>query len=414
MEFGLIAKKLGHSFSAEIHELIDSYSYELLEIEEIDLESFFRKRDFRGINVTIPYKQTVIPFLDELDAAAEKIGAVNTIVNRDGRLIGYNTDFGGMISLISRLNIDLSGRKVLILGTGGTSKTAAAVAGSLGARETVRVSRSPDKGSVSYEEAVTAHGDAQIIINATPCGMFPKLDDCPIDISCFECLEGVIDAIFNPLRSELVMSALKKGVRTEGGLYMLVAQAVLAAGHFTGKKYGSGTVDRVFREVYRMRSNIVLTGMPGCGKTTLGKLISEKTGRKFIDLDSEIEKHTGMKVPEIFAKYGEEHFRNAESEVTDIISAETGAVIATGGGCVLRGGNVDRLKQNGRIVFIDTPPDLLVPTDWRPLADSISKIKALYEARRGIYDSTADLKVDRTGSAGETAAIIMSSMGEGS
>ncbi|MBO4220183.1 MAG: AAA family ATPase [Clostridia bacterium] len=412
MEFGLIAKKLGHSFSAEIHELIDSYSYELLEIEEKDLESFFRKRDFRGINVTIPYKQTVIPFLDELDATAERIGAVNTIVNSGGKLVGYNTDFGGMSALVSRLKIDLSGRKVLILGTGGTSKTAAAVAGRLGAREAVKVSRSAGEGSVTYEDAARSHSDAQIIINATPCGMFPKLDECPIDISCFESLEGIIDAIFNPLRSELVMSALEKGIPAEGGLYMLVAQAVLAAEHFTGKKYGSGTVDRVFREVFRKRSNIVLTGMPGCGKSTLGKLIAGKTGRKFIDLDVEIEKHTGMKIPEIFAKYGEEHFRNAESEVTGIISSETGAVIATGGGCVLRRKNVERLKQNGRIVFIDTPPDQLVPTDGRPLADSMNKMKALYEARRGIYDSTADQKVHRTGSAAETAEIILTSLGE--
>ena len=414
LKYGLIGEKLGHSFSAEIHGRIGrydrpesgGYDYCLAEISSGELDSFIRSRDFLGINVTIPYKQDVIPYLDEIDETAEKIGAVNTIVNRGGKLFGYNTDFGGMRSLIRKNNFELRGKKVLILGSGGTSKTAYAVARSLEASEIICVSRSGRNGAVTYDEMYSVHSDAEIIINTTPCGMFPNTEGIPVNLECFSKLSGVVDVIFNPLATKLVRRARELGIPACGGLYMLVVQAVLAYGHFFGREYNSALADRIYSELFSEKQNIVLIGMPGCGKTTIGKLIAQSCGKTFVDTDSMITGKTGMTVNDIFKKYGENEFRKLESEAVREASEKVGQVIATGGGAVLRSENVDALRMNGRIYFLDRPVDMLVPTQDRPLACSAEAIRKRYEERLPIYLSAADEVVSMTEDALQNAKSI--------
>ena len=390
MKYGCIGEHLPHSFSKVIHARLASHEYELCELTPDAVGAFLERRDFCGINVTIPYKQTVIPYLDEIDEIAKKIGAVNTIVHRDGKLYGYNTDFGGMRAMILRERIDLNGRKVLVLGTGGTSKTARTVAADLGAREIVVVSRAAKEGAVTYEDAYRRHSDAEILINTTPCGMYPHINGMPIDPERFTRLEGVIDAIYNPLRSELVLWARERGIPAVGGLYMLVAQAVLASSYFTGVSYGDDTVEEVYRAVLSDKENIVLIGMPGCGKSTVGAILAERTGRVLIDSDTRIVQKSGMQISDIFVKFGEAHFRVLEREVIEEISAESGCVIATGGGAVIDPQNVKQLRKNGRLYFLDRPLADLLPTEDRPLASSAEAIRARYEERYEIYSRSAD------------------------
>ena len=406
MKFGCIGEHLPHSFSKEIHAHLASNDYVLRELTPQDVGAFLEARDFLGINVTIPYKQTVMPYLDEIDEAAEAIGAVNTVVNRDGRLYGYNTDFGGMRALIERAGIGMKNRKVLVLGTGGTSRTARAVAASMGAGETVTVSRTAKDGAVTYEDAYRSHTDAEIIINTTPCGMYPKIDGCPIDVERFPRLCGVVDAVYNPLRTELVQAAEARGIPATGGLYMLVAQAVLASSHFTGEQYDAQTMERVFGAVLPRKENIVLIGMPACGKSTVGGILAKECGRPLIDTDAYIVEKSGMEIPEIFSRFGERHFRRLESEAIAEISAMSGCVIATGGGAVLDPQNVRALSKNGRLYFLDRPIEELLPTDDRPLANSAEAIRRRYEERYEIYCRAANEIVKTLGEASLTAAEI--------
>ena len=277
MKCGLIGRKLGHSYSPRIHKVLADYDYHLWELEPEQLEAFLHGRDFVGINVTIPYKQSVIPFLDEISDRAKTIGAVNTIVNRQGRLYGDNTDFFGMTALIGRLQLELSGKKVLILGTGGTSRTARAAALHLGAAEVYRLSRSGREGAITYEQAAALHKDAACVINTTPCGMYPAVEDCPLDLDSFPYLEGVVDAVYNPLRTNLVLAAQKRGIAAEGGLYMLAAQAAYASALFRGCEATAAEIDLAYQTVRYQMENIVLIGMPSSGKTTVGRLLAEKT-----------------------------------------------------------------------------------------------------------------------------------------
>ncbi len=398
MEYGLIGEHLGHSFSKDIHNLIGNYEYEIKEIAPCDVDAFMKARDFCGINVTIPYKQTVIPYLDEIDEAAERIGAVNTVVNKNGKLYGYNTDFYGMKSLLQKLDVDVKGKNVLILGTGGTSKTAAALVESLGASSVVKVSRKPENTDndsvkvITYEEALQ-RTQTQIIINTTPCGMFPKADACPIKLDGFSNLECVVDAIYNPNCTNLVLDAKSRGLKADGGLYMLVMQAVKAAEFFFGKAVDVQKADRIFKTILARKQNIVLVGMPASGKSTVGKQLARYLNREFIDCDAEIVKKEGREITEIFAKDGEPYFRNVESQVIKELSSKTGCIIATGGGAILKPENVRNLRMNGRIYFIDTPLEQLIPTGDRPTADNIEKIKALYEFRYPLYKAAADVTV---------------------
>ena len=389
--YGCIGKKLTHSFSREIHARLADYTYNLIELLEEEVGAFLQKKDFAAINVTIPYKETVIPYLDSIDAGAAKIGAVNTIVNRDGRLYGYNTDYYGMKSLIERIGIDLSGKKVLILGTGGTSKTARVVAADLGAAEILVVSRrvSEDGSTITYEEAVREHTDAQMILNTTPVGMYPNPATVPIDIAAFPSLVGVMDAVYNPLATNLILNARERGIPAEGGLYMLVMQAVAAVEHFLDTKIPKSVGDRVFAEIAAEKENIVLVGMPGSGKSTVGRLLSSED-RDFVDTDAEIVKRCGCSIKDFIHEKGERAFRELESAVVREVSMEGGRVIATGGGVPLRAENVRALRQNGRIFFLDAPLDRLCATDDRPLADTREKLTKLYAERQDIYKNAAD------------------------
>lgn len=406
MKYGLIGQKLQHSFSRDIHEKIGKYPYVHIELEPEEVGSFLEARDFDGLNVTIPYKQKVIPYLDELSGLAREIGVVNTIINRDGKLYGYNTDAGGMKYLINKMGMEPAGKKVLVAGSGGTSKTAERVAEDLGASEIIRVSRSGRDGAVTYEEAYRDHTDAGIIINTTPVGMYPETDGCPFDIERFEKVDGVLDAVYNPLMTTFIRSAADRGIPAVNGLYMLVAQAVLAAELFTGESIDRSEIERIYGELILEKRSIVLTGMPCSGKTTLGKILSERLGRELVETDDKVIEMAGMPITEIFAKYGETHFRDLESKAIFDAASTGGKVISTGGGAVLRKENVDALRMNGTVVFLDRPLEDLLPSDDRPLANDAEKIRKLYETRYPIYTAAADVIVKVEGTEEHTADVI--------
>lgn len=406
MRCGLIGRRLGHSYSCQIHHALADYSYELWELEPEELAGFLEKRDFAGINVTIPYKEQVIPYLDELSETARAIGAVNTVVNRNGRLVGDNTDLPGMLALIRRMRLTLAGKKVLILGTGGTSKTARAAAAQLHAAEIYRVSRCGKGDAITYQQAAAEHGDAACIINTTPCGMYPDVDACPVDLEDFPRLEGVVDAVYNPLRTDLVLNAQRRGIAAEGGLYMLAAQAAYAGALFRGCTASQAEIDLAYHTVRRQMENIVLIGMPTSGKTTVGQLLSRRTGKTFMDTDAMVEQAVGMTIPAYFAAEGESAFRQREQEAVAAAAGAGGRVIATGGGVILREENLHALRRSGRLVFLDRSLDKLTAAADRPLSADTDALRCRYAERYDLYCAAADLRVDGDGTPEETAAQI--------
>lgn len=406
MKYGLIGEHLGHSFSKAIHEKIGDYVYEIKEIEPQNVASFIEARDFYGINVTIPYKEVVIPMLDYVDESAKKIGAVNTVVNKNGKLYGYNTDYSGMKALVMRVGAEIEGKKVLIIGTGGTSKTARAVVSDMGAKEIIFVSNVKAPNALSYEEVYAIHTDADVIFNTSPVGMFPKNNASPIDLTKFPKLTALIDVVYNPIETKLVREAKKLGKKAEGGLYMLGAQAVYAYEHFSGKTVDKSLCDSVYRDVLREKDNIILIGMPSSGKTTVGKRLAELTGKEFVDTDALIVKESGREISEIFRVDGEAYFRDLESKIIEDVSKLNGLVIATGGGAILRENNVDTLKQNGKIYFIDRSLSLLIPTDDRPLSSTKEAVTKRYNERYDIYLKSANVRVDGDGSVDTVANEI--------
>lgn len=397
MEYGCIGEKLTHSFSKEIHARLFDYDYEIREIPKGELKAFMTKRNFKAINVTIPYKQDVIPYLDWLSDTAKQIGAVNTIINRDGKLYGYNTDFAGMTALIKLNGIEISGKLVLVLGSGGTSKTAVAVAKSLGARRVIRVSRAAKEDCITYKEAYKNFADAEVLINTTPCGMYPNIIGEPVCIDAFKKCEAVVDAIYNPLCSNLVIRAKDKGINATGGLYMLVAQAAVAAELFIDTTVSEAKIYDVYKKIVATKRNIVLTGMPSCGKSTIGKRLADELGMQFVDTDDEIVKMAGKPISQIFADLGESGFRDIESQAIATVSAKQNCIIATGGGAVLREQNVTLLKGNGTIYFIDRPLEKLVSTDDRPLSSNRDDLVKRYHERYDIYCNTADKRLVNDG-----------------
>ena len=406
MKCGLLGRKLGHSYSPQIHALLGDYSYDLFEREPEDIGQFLLYGDFDAINVTIPYKKAVIPYLDRVDDIARRLGSVNTIVRRaDGSLDGYNTDYYGFCSMVARSALSVAGRKALVLGTGGASATAQAVLADLGAHVVV-ISRS---GENNYNN-LDRHRDAAVIVNTTPVGMYPNTGVAALECAQFPKLEGALDVVYNPSRTQLLLDGEKRGLITENGLWMLVAQAKLASEHFTGKKLSDGVIETIYHQLKQQMENIVLVGMPGCGKSTIGTLLAKKTGKTFADSDELIIKMAGMSIPEIFARHGEEVFREYETKALAELGKQSGLVIATGGGCVTKERNHPLLHQNGTIVWVRRDLERL-PTDGRPLSQS-QKLMDMYQTRKSLYESFADAAVDNDGTVEETVKRIISIMEE--
>ena len=406
MKCGLLGRKLGHSYSPQIHGLLGDYSYALFEKEPEELAAFLKDGDFTGINVTIPYKKDVIPYLDALSPAARKIGSVNTIVRRaDGSLFGHNSDYFGFVSLVKHSGIAVEGKKVLVLGSGGTSNMVVTALRDLGAAPVV-ISRS---GENNYGN-LHLHSDASVIVNATPVGMYPNTGISPIDLNRFPKLDGVLDVIYNPAKTQLLLDAEKLGIPHENGLWMLVAQAKEAAEYFTGKKLPDSCIEKIHGILSRQMKNVVLIGMPGCGKSTIGNLLARKLGRKFVDADEEIIQLAVKSIPEIFAQDGEEIFREWETMALEHLGKQSGLVIATGGGCVTRQRNYPALHQNGSIVWLERDLSLL-PTDGRPLSQS-NRLEEMYAVRKPLYEAFADVRVANTGSPENTVTEILSKLEE--
>ena len=391
MEYGLLGEKLGHSFSPQLHRALAGYDYWLLPTPREEVEELCRRRDVRGLNVTIPYKQTVIPLCDEIDPRASAIGAVNTVVNRGGRLTGYNTDIDGLIYLAKRAGVDMAGKKVVILGSGGTSRTAQAAARELGAAEIVVVSR---RGEDNYE-TLPRHADAGVLINTTPVGMYPGCGVAPVEISLFPRLTGVLDVVYNPLRTALLMEAEARGIPASCGLPMLAAQAWRAAELFTGEDIPESRLEAAHADLLRQVRNVVLIGMPGCGKSTVGRALARRLGKEFLDLDQLVVEEARKSIPAIFAQEGEEAFRAMESRIVRRAGGRTGCVISTGGGVVTRRENYAPLHQNGVIVHLTRSLDLL-PRAGRPVSQRTDPA-ALWRQREGLYRAFADVEADNNG-----------------
>lgn len=398
---GLLGKKLGHSYSPQIHSYLGNYSYVLFEKMQGELESFLKNGDFHGLNVTIPYKKEVLPFLDSLSDCAAALGAVNTIVRQpDGKLVGHNTDYYGFSSMLKKSSICVSGKKVLVLGSGGASATVVAVLQKESA-DVIVISRS---GKNNYEN-LHLHSDAAVIVNTTPVGMYPNVGVSPVDLNAFPHLEGVLDVVYNPARTQLLMDAEEKGIITENGLWMLVAQAKESAEWFTGKDISNERISEIHQILRKQMENIILVGMPGCGKSTIGRMLAEQLHMKFIDADTAIEASTGMSIPQIFAEHGEIGFRATEALVLAELGKASGQVIATGGGCVTQQKNYRSLHQNGRIYWLMR--DIChLPTEGRPLSQQ-NKLEDMLHIRKPMYESFADVQVDNNGSIEDTVERIL-------
>lgn len=400
--YGLVGRTLGHSWSVPIHRALGCKNYRLYEVEPEGLADFLAREDLGGLNVTIPYKRDVIPFCQELDEGARAIGSVNTIVRgADGKLRGYNTDLAGFRLIARKAGADFSGKKVVVMGNGGASLTVQAAARMGGAREVAVISL---EGPDNYQNLPRRHADADILINATPVGMWPKAEGQLVDLKIFSRLSAVLDLIYNPLRTGLLLQAEELGIPCCGGLPMLVEQAVKAEERFFGSAIPPKAGEEILARLWRERSNLVLVGMPGCGKTTVGALLAGLSGRPLADLDGEIARRAGKSIPDIFREDGEPAFRELEAAVLAEFAEQTGQIIATGGGAVLREENRAALRRTGRVYWLRR--DLArLPTGGRPLSQAGS-LEEMYRARLPLYTAAADLAVDNNKPAAETAGEI--------
>lgn len=396
MKYGLIGEHLGHSFSKQIQtriaeiENVKDYDYQLVELDKEEFKEFMEKKDFKGINVTIPYKKDVIPYLDEMDESAKAIGAVNTIINVDGKLKGYNTDFGGFLYMVKAHNVHMEGKKVLIIGNGGACAAVKAVCKHENAKDIVIVSRSANRGAIGYDEMYTSHLDADIVVNTSPVGMFPNIANAPIDVSWFHKLECVLDVVYNPILTRLCFEAQDADIKRVIGLEMLIAQAKYTFEIFENMSFDDSIIDEIKKEMLKDRCNIVLIGMPSAGKTTIGKMLEEKLGKEFFDLDDMIIAKAGKSIPEIFQESGEAGFRAIETEVAIEASKMNNKIIATGGGVVKHKVNMDFLRLNGITIFIDRDIDKLISSDPnRPLSSSKQALQQMYKERYPLYQKYA-------------------------
>ena len=402
LKCGLLGEKLGHSYSPQIHSMLADYEYKLFEKSPEELEDFLKSGEFDGLNVTIPYKKSVMPYCAELSPTAAQIGSVNTIVRRsDGSLYGDNTDAFGFENLIVHNGIEVKGKKALVLGTGGASVTAQAVLKNLGASEVVVISR---RGEDNYEN-IAKHADAEIIANTTPVGMYPNNGKAAVDLTQFPKLSGVLDVVYNPARTALLLQAEKLCIPCAGGLYMLVSQAKRSCELFTGKSIPDSEIDRIERVLSHQMQNIVIIGMPGSGKTAVSTMLAERLGRKIFDTDTMVSEKVGVTIPEIFAAQGEAGFRKLETEATAEVGKLSGNIISTGGGVVTVADNYELLHQNGVIVWIERDTNKLA-RDGRPISLS-SDLNELYAARLPLYERFADIKADNNGDINDTVNAIM-------
>ncbi len=401
-KYCLIGKSLKHSFSPQIHAYLGDYDYSLVEVAGENLQDFVKSKEYAGYNVTIPYKKDIIEYLDDVQDVAKEIGAVNTVVNKAGKLIGYNTDFYGIVYSLERAGINLKDKKVMILGSGGTSCTATAVAKHGGAREIVIVSRSGENNYQNYH----LHKDTDVIINTTPVGTYPNNYESLVDLDKFEHLEGVLDVIYNPMLTKILVQAKKKGIKYSNGLPMLVAQAKKSAEYYFDKPISDEKIELAINGFERKNQNVILIGMSGCGKTTIGKILAENLNREFIDTDLEIVKKDGRDIPTIFKESGEEYFRNLEREVLKEVGVLSGKVIATGGGIVENEQNYFPLKQNGKIFYLQREVETL-DRKGRPLATDLSAVEKIFERRKQKYLDFADILIDNNKELQNTVGEIL-------
>ena len=400
MQSGLLGGKLGHSYSPQIHAHLGDYPYALYERTTEEVGEFLQNTPFDGINVTIPHKKTVIPFCAELSPVAQKLGAVNTIVRRaDGSLLGHNTDYFGFSRMLQTLSVDIAGKKAVVLGSGGASNTVVAVLEAAGARIQVITHRE------NTPENLARHSDAVLLVNASPEGMYPHNGSSPADLNLFPKLEGVLDLIYNPARTQLLLDAEARGIPAANGLEMLVAQAKESAEWFTGQPIDDDKIDFILRRLRNQMENIILIGMPGSGKTTIGTIVAEKLGKKFVDADVYLTEKVGRSIPDIFANDGEAVFRQMETEVLRELGKQSGLVIATGGGCVTREENYPLLHQNGTLFRIHRPLDNL-SIEGRPLSQTM-KLTEMFRFRDPLYRRFADYEVVNDGAPEAAAAEIL-------
>ncbi len=400
--YGLLGEHLPHSFSPQIHNALGNKDYSLFEITPENLDTFMKNHNFKGINVTIPYKKAVIPYLDVISPEAQKIGAVNTIKVKDGKLYGDNTDYFGFKYMVEKSEISVKDKKALVLGSGGASLTVQAVLRDMGASEVVVVSRNGDN---NYVNMYIKHTDAHIIVNTTPVGMYPDNLNTLVDLDRFSNLSGVLDVVYNPLKTRLILDAEQRNIPSSAGLSMLVAQAKKAHEIFFDTIVDNEVCEKIERSLVLQMCNIVLIGMAGCGKSTIGRYLAEKLHKQLVDTDEMIVNTENKPIPEIFAEKGEDYFRWCENVAVNIAGKEKSQIIATGGGVITRHENYNSLKQNGIIVFINRDADLL-PTNGRPLSQ-MHGVKELYEKRMPLYRQFADIEVDGNGTVEEVANRIV-------
>lgn len=402
---GLIGAKLGHSFSPCIHRELGYKGYKLIELERPALGRFLRRGAFGGLNVTVPYKKEVISYCSWLSPEASRIGSVNTIVKRNGLLHGYNTDYFGFVYMLRKTGIEVKGKKTLVLGSGGASLTVQAALRDLEAKSVTVISRTGENHYGNIER----HADAQVIVNATPVGMFPNVDDAPLSLDIFEKCEAVADLIYNPSKTRLLLDAEARGIPCTNGLLMLVAQAKAAAELFHGCQISDECIEEITARIERRTKNVVLIGMPGCGKTTVGRLLARSLGRDFADTDEMIVRESGRAIPEIFASDGEEAFRALEHSVIAREAKKSSFLIATGGGSVLRADNCDAMRMNSTIVYLRRDLDKL-PSAGRPVSQSVP-VEEIYRRRAPIYEKLAELYVDNNRGALDAALEIKRRLG---
>ena len=406
MRCGLLGEKLGHSYSKAIHERLGGYSYELIECPRAELDAFMKGGSFDAINVTIPYKKAVIPYCAALSPIAERIGSVNAVIRqRDGSLYGDNTDAYGFMSMVKKSGVDIAGKKAIVLGSGGASATICAVLNELNAKSVAVISRS---GQDNYEN-IQKHADAEIIVNTTPVGMYPNTGVSPVDLSVFKGCKGVLDIVYNPRRTALLMQAEALGIPCMGGLNMLVAQAKRAAELFTGTSIPDSRTDEIERELSLNMQNIVLIGMPGCGKSSVARRLGERLGREVVECDAYIEQQAGKTIPEIFAEGGETAFRRLETEALRELGKRSGIILSTGGGCVTRSENYPLLHQNGTI-FCLTRDLSRLPISGRPVSQALGA-EELYRRRKPLYEKFADAMIDNDRTVEDAVRQILEVLG---